>query len=127
MALNPVLALAFGLAAETGSDHVSEGHLLLAVLVDESTVASRVLRGLGVSRAIVSRLLKLDPKPEAARSPHAVVTPAVHGVIGMARGFALAQGAPDAMRRHVLLALIYGDSGLMPSAWDRLGVNPAES
>jgi hypothetical protein len=126
MRLNPVLAAAFRFSAETGSSHVGAEHLLVAVLDDESTVASRVLRELGVSRAKVSHLYRLDSKPEAERTGGAVTTPAVHGVMGMARGLALAHGASDADSSHVLLALIYGDSSLMTSGWETLGVRPAE-
>lgn len=126
MAVNPVLASAFRFSAETGSSHVGAEHLLVAVLDDESTVASRVLRDLGVSRAKVSQLYRLDSRPGAERTGGSVVTPAAYGLMGIARGLALAHGASDADSSHVLLALIYGDSSLMTSGWEVLGVRPAE-
>ena len=119
-----VLASALALAASTGSRHAGVGHLMAAMIGDESTVVSRVLREAGVTRERVVELFGIGATSE--RTGHVSVPPMVHATLGLARGLALAHGATEADATHVLLALVYSDSGGVVSMWRRLGVSPAD-
>lgn len=124
--INDVMASAFRFAAATASSHLGVGHLLVAVLADEATVASRILRELGVSRERVSELFQFGAGADSGSSQRVVVTPSIYGILGMARGIAVQQGASEANPSHLLLAMVYSDSALMASSWERLGVTGAE-
>jgi ATP-dependent Clp protease ATP-binding subunit ClpA len=118
-ATRAALMAAFNVAVRVGSGHVGADHLL-AALADpsEPTPASQVLRGLGVTEDRVQRLFELERTDE---SQPVTPTPAVYTVLGTARGLALAQGRP-VDESHVLLALAYGDSGLVDATFHEFGI-----
>jgi hypothetical protein len=119
-----VMKSAFGVALNAGCSHVGVGHLLAALLSHRSTAASRILGDLGLSREGIAELFEFGTR--TARSGGVSVTPGVYGILGVARGIALAQGTPDASASQLLLAMVYSDSGILSSSLERFGVDQAD-
>ena len=117
-----VLVRSFGIAAASGAAAVGFVHLVAALADDDSTAPARALQAGGLDHAELADLVARQGS--ATPPPHGVTTsPWVHGILGVARGLALATGT-DENPAHVLLALLYDPSDGAAPMWPLLTVDP---
>ena len=102
---------AFAEARKQRHRFCSTDHFLLALLNPPSPTPSlEVLDELGVTYQSVSeRVAKFDRKQK--RKTGVSSTPAYSLILGWAQGIAIGMGSTDFTDEHVLLAIVYGDSG----------------
>jgi hypothetical protein len=120
---------AFDEARRGDSPAVSKEHLLLAVLnPPEPTVASQVLKELGVSYedalARSPRVHDDEKEEEGGAGPRS--SPAYHEAAAFASALAVSQGAPSVTDEHVLVALLYDEHRDTGSAITRVDLDPDE-
>lgn len=110
-------------AAAAGDGWVGPPHIVLALLEDDS-VAARVLTGLGLDREGARRRLPGGSKPKPGAG--GFENPALHKLYGVATGLALADGASDPAPEHWLIALAYDARDREGTTLHLFGLDPAQ-
>jgi ATP-dependent Clp protease ATP-binding subunit ClpA len=104
-------------------------HYLLAV-VAEPSIATEVLAELGVTHDRLAQAFGAMNTVNGRRiryikSKGTTTNPAAHDVSGWAKGFAAASGRRRPSPEDWLLAIVYGDNGMVDSVLHELGVSAA--
>jgi ATP-dependent Clp protease ATP-binding subunit ClpC len=119
-----VLQIAQEEAIRLNHNYVGTEHLLLGLVKEESGLASRVLREMGVSSPdtvrAVERMAPRNPRPPFGRP---TLTPRTKRVIELAVEEARQMGHPFIGTEHLLLGLISEDEGIAAEVLHGLGVS----
>ncbi len=119
--LRKVLARAADLVKKRGGVHVEPTHLLLALLAEPWTAATRVLSALGVDTAQVQAALEAGMPRKRAAAAQPIVGPAMDQVLRVAVSEARRYGEGFVGTEHVLVGLLAVRDGMACAVLEEAG------
>ncbi len=121
-----ILTLTFAKAKELKHDHIGTEHVLLAMLMDDRSVAGNVLRTLGITADRVQELVQQLPTSQATLPDHLRYSPDLLNALGMAAEEAIGAGNPYLRSEHLLLGLVRQKDSPAIDILKQLNVSPEQ-
>ena len=119
-----VLQLAQEQAVRLNHNYIGTEHLLLGLVIEESGIASRVLRDMGATAAEISRAVeRMAPKNPRPPFGKPTLTPRTKHVIELAVEEARQLSHPFIGTEHLLLGLVQEGEGIATEVLRSLGVS----
>ncbi|NSW53850.1 MAG: ATP-dependent Clp protease ATP-binding subunit [Anaerolineae bacterium] len=122
-----VLTLAHQEAERANSTTINTEHLLLGLVREESGVAGRVLKELGMEEGRIRQILKEfveASQPEESEAREIAISTGVQSVLEKAINEAHSVGHPYIGTEHLLLGLIRSEDGYAALIFRKMGITP---
>jgi ATP-dependent Clp protease ATP-binding subunit ClpA len=121
-----ILTRAFTKAKELKHNHIGTEHILLAMIIDDKSIAGSVLRSLDMTTDQVQTLVQQLPSNPAELPDQLPYSPDLLNALGMAVEEAVRAGNPNLRSEHILLGLVRQKESPAIDILKQLNVSPEQ-